>query len=81
MIHHDHSSLVGGFDPALIIIIIIITRKLLPAVKMEGLDPELEEVMEALNAANNDSNPTATLTKNDKLFNSLVAECQVRVKS
>ena len=48
---------------------------------MEGLDPELEEVMEALNAANNDSNPTATLTKNDKLFNSLVAECQVRVKS
>ena len=43
---------------------------------MEG-NPELEEVMEALNAANNSSS-NKNLTKNAKLFNSLVAECQVR---
>ena len=43
------------------------------------MDPELEEVIEALNAANNNSN--YGMTKNAKLFNSLVAECQVRVNS
>ena len=43
------------------------------------LDPELEEVIEALNAANNNS--SSNMTKNAKLFNSLVAECQVRVNS
>ena len=71
LIHHD--SLVWGYDPALIV---IITRKSLPAVKME-LDPELEEVIEALNAANNNS--SSNMSKNAKLFNTLVAECQVRV--
>ena len=43
------------------------------------LGPELEEVIEALNAANNSNNNG--MTKNAKLFNSLVAECQVRVNS
>ena len=44
------------------------------------MDPELEEVIEALNAANN-NNSSSNMTKNAKLFNSLVAECQVRVNS
>ena len=48
-----------------------------PAVNMEG-DPDVEEVLEALNAANNNRN---NLTKSAKLFNSLVSECQVRVNS
>ena len=45
---------------------------------MEG-DPDVEEVLEALNAANNNS--SNNMTKSAKLFNSLVTECQVRVNS
>ena len=39
----------------------------------------MDEIIEALNAANNNNN--SSMTKNAKLFNSLVAECQVRISS